>query len=452
MYSPSKCSTSPNDPAADGGINVAQSVTNGTGSTKLRVVDGIDSSKGSRAQRILVHGARQLLSLGRLDLAESLALKALAEDEGSADCHSVMANVLDQKGEWDGSLVHLRRAYELAPQAPQVRLNLALALLRLGNLAEGLPLYEARLDKPAWAGFATRESRTAMRGRLLQPGAAVAGQRIVVLAEQGLGDGIMFARFVPLLAKRGARVALACQPGLRPFFANIAGVETLLSPPDDQPLAKLNLRAFAFDAWAPLVSLWLWFGGTIENVKTNGAYWQAEGPRIAAWRDRFNQLGRAEAPKVGIVYQANPASVNHGQRSLAVRDLHPLLALEQIDFINLQHGKPGRELAAAFPQVIDPLRGEIPLDDYGAAIAATDLLISVDTMAAHLAGAMAHPVWITVPHSPHWAWGFDRPATSWYPSARLLRQNEPRHWLNTIQLVAAELRRRFLQDSGVSRG
>ena len=280
-----------------------------------------------------------------------------------------------------------------------------------------------------------------MRVRLLKPGAPVEGQRIVVLAEQGLGDGIMFARFVPLLAKRGARIALACQPALRPFFANIAGIETLLSPPADQPLAKLNLKALPFDAWVPLFSLWLWCGGTIENAQTNGAYWNAQSPRIAAWRERFNRLGRAQAPKIGIVYAANPASANQVQRSLTLRDLNPLLAIEHVDFVNLQHGKAGRELAATFPHVIDPLPDEIPLDDYGAAIAATDLLISVDTMAAHLAGAMAHPVWIMVPHSPQWTWGFHRPATAWYPSAGLFRQNVPRNWLNTIQLVAAELRK-----------
>ena len=93
-------------------------------STKLRIVDGSDTSGGSRTQQILADSARQLLALGRLDLAELLALKALAKNEGSADCHSVMANVLDEKGDWHDLSVHLRRARELAPQAPQVRLNL----------------------------------------------------------------------------------------------------------------------------------------------------------------------------------------------------------------------------------------------------------------------------------------------------------------------------------------
>ena len=113
--------------------------------------------------------ARYLLGVGSLEQAQLLAEQALAEDEDSADTHSLVASILDQRGEWQASLAHLRRAHELMPNGPQVRLNLAMALLRLGSYHEGLPLYEARLDKTAWSGFATLESRTALRHRLLGP-------------------------------------------------------------------------------------------------------------------------------------------------------------------------------------------------------------------------------------------------------------------------------------------
>jgi tetratricopeptide (TPR) repeat protein len=235
--------------------------------------------------------ARYLLGVGSLEQAQLLAERALAED----DTHSLAASILDQRGEWQASLAHLRRAHELMPDGPQVRLNLAMALLRLGSYYEGLPLYEARLDKTTWSGFATLESRTALRHRLLGPGETVEGRRILLLAEQGLGDSIMCARYIPLLANRGARIIVASNPTLAPFFARIPGIETLLSPPPDQPLAQINLTALPFDAWLPGLSLPHWFGTDLSNVPAHGPYWRVDASRIAAWRSRLAAAGRPSA-------------------------------------------------------------------------------------------------------------------------------------------------------------
>jgi ADP-heptose:LPS heptosyltransferase len=327
------------------------------------------------------------------------------------------------------------------PNAPQVRLNLALSLLRFGDYREGLALYEARLDKPTWSAFATAQSRAASGQLLLRPGDPVEGRRVLVLAEQGLGDAIMAARYVPLLAQRGARIVLACNPTLRPFFARVPGIDTLLSPPADQPLAQINLAALAFDAWVPLLSLPRWFGTEVTNIPAEVLYWTPDPARVAHWRERFASAGRPGAAKIGLVFAANPASANYAERSMQMGDLEPLLALEGVDFVNLQHGPLGREIAA--PGLIDPLTAEMPLDDYAAAIAATDLLFTVDTMAAHLAGAMGHPVWIAVPFSPQWTWGFARATTPWYPSARLFRQTERRNWTDTVEHITRELKERF---------
>ncbi|HML13952.1 MAG TPA: hypothetical protein VK456_11620 [Xanthobacteraceae bacterium] len=395
------------------------------------------------AEQILAQAARVLLALGRPDPADALARRALAENELSADTHSILASILDARGDWQASLTHLRRAHALLPNAPQVRLNLALALLRLGDYREGLALYEARLDKPTWSAFATAQSRAAASQLLLRPRDPVGGRRVLVLAEQGLGDAIMAARYVPLLAQRGARIALACNPTLRPFFARVPGIETLLSPPADQPLAQINLAALAFDVWVPLLSLPRWFGIDATNIPAEVPYWSPDAARVAYWRERFAADGRPGAAKIGLVFAANPASANHAERSMQVPDLGSLLALDGVDFVNLQHGAAGRELAAAALGVIDPLAAEVPLDEYAAALAATDLLITVDTMAAHCAGAMGHPVWIAVPFSPQWTWGFDRPATPWYPSARLFRQTKPRTWTEAIEEIASALKVRF---------
>jgi hypothetical protein len=394
------------------------------------------------ATPMLNEGARRLLALGRPDLADALAARALAEADGDADTHSVVAAVRDARGDWPGALAHLRRAHGLMPNAPQVRLNLAIALLRLGQYREGLTLYEARIDKPTWAAFATAQSRAASGQLLLRPGDRVDGRRVLVLAEQGLGDAIMAARFVPKLAQRGARVALACNPTLRPFFAQMAGIETLLSPPPDQPSAQINLAALAFDAWVPLLSLPHWFGTDAANIPGDGPYWTPDAARVAAWRNAFAAAGRPGAAKVGLVFQANPAAANHAERSMHVRELAPLLALD-VDFVNLQHGPAGRDLAAAAPGIIDPLPAAVPLDEFAAALAATDLLITVDTMAAHCAGAIGHPAWIAVPHSPSWVWGLERPTTPWYPSARIVRQTRPRDWTGVLDELAERLKQTF---------
>jgi ADP-heptose:LPS heptosyltransferase/Tfp pilus assembly protein PilF len=406
------------------------------------ITDALPSTPAaSTPHHILNEGARRLLALGRADLAEALVAQALAANEDNADTHSVAAAVGDAQGDWARSLAHLRRAHVLMPNAPQVRLNLAMALLRQGEYREGLALYEARVDKPTWTAFATAQSRAASGQLLLRPGDRVEGRRILVLAEQGMGDAIMAARFVPLLAQQGARVALACSPALRPFFARVAGIETLLSPPADQPEPKVNLAALAFDAWVPLLSLPRWFGTEAANIPGE-PYWTPDTTRVAFWRDAFGVAGRAGVAKVGLVFQANPAAANYAERSLQIEELRPLLALD-LDFVNLQHGPAGRALAAAAPGIIDPFPAEAPLDEFAAALAATDLLVTVDTMAAHLAGAMGHPVWIAVPYSAQWFWGLDRSTTPWYPSARIVRQTEPREWADAIDELASRLKQTF---------
>jgi len=401
------------------------------------------------------------------DPGAAVAKTLLAINTQSADAHSRLANILDGRDDWETSLTHLRRAHELAPAAPQVRLNLALALLRIGNYREGLPLYEARIDKPAWSGFATLASRTTTRQLMLQPGAAVQGKRIVLLAEQGLGDAIMFARYVPMLAQRGARIALACNPTLRAFFARIPGIEHVLSPPADQPLAQINLAALPFDAWLPLASLPHWFGTEPDSIPAAGGFWTPDPARVAAWRSKYNEMGRAGALKVGLVFDCNPAAVNHAARSMRAADLLPLLSLSpessghgegvrlssvptagtpspvlfrDIDFINLQHGAAGRELMTLAPGVLDPLQSELPLDDYGAALAATDLAITVDTMATHLAGAIGHPAFVAVPRSAQWFWGLTGETTPWYERLRLFRQQKAGDWSGVVAQMISSLR------------
>ena len=285
--------------------------------------------------------------------------------------------------------------------------------------------------------WAVRESITLHRDRLLKPGDPVDGRRIVVFTEQGLGDTIMFARYLPLLAARGALVTLACPPVLAPIMARMAGIETLLTPPADHPDGKLKLSAVAFDAFVPLMSLPHVFGTTEATIPAEIPYLRADPARVAEWRARYEAAGRPGHRRVGIVFQANPSARNAAQRSLGLGDVARIAQVEGIDLVNLQHGAPGRALAASVAGVIDATAEGLALDAYADAVAATDLLISVDTLAAHCAGAMGHPVRVALPTPADWRWGRDATTTAWYSSASLFRQAEGRGWDEVVAGLCA---------------
>jgi hypothetical protein len=230
------------------------------------------------------------------------------------------------------------------------------------------------------------------------------------------------------LAARGALVTLACPPALAPIMARVAGIETLLTPPAEHPDGKLNLSAVTFDAFAPLMSLPHVFGTTEATIPADGPYLRADPARVAEWRARYEASGRPGHRRVGIVFQANPSARNAAQRSLGLGDVARIARVAGIDLVNLQHGAPGRALGATVGGVIAATSEAMGLDSYAAAIAATDLLISVDTLAAHCAGAMGHPVRVTLPAPADWRWGRDATTTPWYASATLFRQGPDRGW------------------------
>ena len=305
------------------------------------------------AAEILAAAAKNLLDLGRLDLARHVGGLAVAENAQCANAHSVLGVVHDALAEWQDGFEHSRRAVELQPGSPQLEYNLALSTLRLDDYAKGFAWMEARIDKPDWTGFAIAPSRAAERHRLLHPGDPVDRRRILVIIEQGLGDCIMFARYLPLLAARGARITLACSPPLRPLFERVAGIEVLLAPPPEQPLAKINLSLAEFDEWVPLLSLPYYFRTEFASVPAEIPYLSADPVRIAVWRERYEATGRRGTPKVGFVFQANPQSGSSADRSLSIADLAPLLRIAEIDPVNLQGGAAGRQLAAEYPDIID---------------------------------------------------------------------------------------------------
>ena len=180
-------------------------------------------------------------------------------------------------------------------------------------------------------------------------------------------------------------------------------------------------------------------GTTQETIPADIPYLRVDPVRVAAWQKHYEAQGRTGRRRVGVVFQANLAGRSAPKKSMRIGDMVPLAAIEGIDLVNLQHGPEGRAFAAAVPAVIDATAEPMPLDEYAAAIAATDILISVDTMVAHGAGAMGRPVWVALPMAPGWHWGLGRAACPWYPSANLFRQTSDYGWEDVI----AELCRRM---------
>jgi hypothetical protein len=187
------------------------------------------------------------------------------------------------------------------------------------------------------------------------------------------------------------------------------------------------------------MSLPFHLGTEFVTVPAAIPYLALDALRTAAWRERYDAVGRPGVPKIGLVFQANPQRASASDRSLEPGDVLRLLRTTELDWVDLQAGAAGRRLAAEHPGIIDALDSEIPLDEFAAAMAATDLVLTVDTMAAHCAGALGHPVWIMVPYSPHWCWGVGRDRTPGYPTARLFRQTIRRDWADVLQRVTQTL-------------
>lgn len=300
--------------------------------------------------------------------------------------------------------------------------NRALALLTTGDYRRGFEDYEWR-----WRRTGTTAPKS--RGRRLWLGEfALAGKAILLHAEQGLGDTIQFARYAPLVAAAGAEVVLEVQPELKSVLARLDGVAAVLARGETAP---------PFDLHCPLGSLPLALKTELPSVPAPIPYLAADEGRLKKWAAQLDALPR---PRIAVAWAGNPAHDNDRNRSIALSTLTPLLAMP-FSFIGIQRELRGEEAAqlAAQPRLTHIGGALADFDDSAAVLALCDLLISVDTAPAHLAGAMGRPVWVLVPFAPDWRWTLDGEATPWYPTARIFRQPALGDWDAVIARVAAAL-------------
>jgi tetratricopeptide (TPR) repeat protein len=355
------------------------------------------------------------------------ALAALRHAVALAPEHALMranlAAVLLNIGESDEALAVSRRAVALAPDNPLVRFNHAHLLLLCGDLRNGFADYR-------WRRRCNFDSVQSFSGPEWQ-GESFAGRTLLLFTEQGLGDALQFVRYLPMVVAKGGAIVLQVQATLEPLLRHLPGITVVAR---GAPLPPLDLQL-------PLMDLPYVFATTLESIPARVPYLHADPGQVETWR---RDLGDSAALKVGIVWAGSATHKADRSRSLAADTLLPRLVMPGVQLYSLQKDPRPADapvLAGLGSDIIDlaPKLGDFA--DTAAAVAALDLVISVDTSVAHLAGAMGRPVWVLLPCAQDWRWLRDREDTPWYPSMRLFRQRAPRAWPDVIARVSVELAR-----------
>lgn len=337
------------------------------------------------------------------------------------EAHANLGGALFAQRRVEEAISCYRHAIALKPNLPEFHSDLANALLLLGNFSDGWQEYEWRLR--------LRET-TALRRNFREPlwdGSDLEGRTILLQAEQGFGDTIQFVRYARLVQERGGNVVIECQPELERLLHTIR---------DDLHVIAKGHGPPVFHVHVPLASLPRLFSTDLASIPNAIPYLHAN-PRILP--ERFS--ASSSPLKVGLVWAGSPSHQNDRNRSLNLQHLEPLARIPNIQFFSLQTGMRAIESKSSPPsmQLTDLTPEFKDFADTAAAIASLDLIITVDTAVAHLAGALGRPVWILLPFVPDWRWGLESEATPWYPTMRLFRQSVPGDWESLIARVVGEL-------------
>ncbi len=362
-----------------------------------------------------------LRTLGRLDEAEAALREALDAAPGDGEPHTSLGNVLRDGGRLDAAVAAFEAALKLEPNNITARYNRSLTLLTAGDLGAGFVEYEAA----RFAQYAADPARFSGKGRLpvSQPpwdGGDLSGRTLLLHTEQGAGDAIQFARYIPRVAGQGAgRVLLLCPPPLERLFASLPGIDALVTE-----LAG----DLAFDCHASLVSLPALFGTTLKTVPAELPYLR---PPTGA---PFTLDAPPGMLKVGLVWSGSVTYAYNPRRRCALDDLAPVLECPGAAFFSLQKGPLADELAGSpFAGRITDLAPRLgDFADTAAAIEALDLVIGTDTSVPHLADALGRPIYLLLSNPADWRWLHGRDDSPWYPTMRLFRQHEPGNWADVI--------------------
>lgn len=367
-----------------------------------------------------------LHDLARYEEALASFDQALKLKPDHAEAFNNRGNTLQDLNRPGEALESFERALQIRPDYAEAHWNEGLCRLLMGDFAGGWPKYEWRWQREPGSSSLRNFSQPLWLGK-----GKLEGKAILLHAEQGLGDTIQFCRYARQVAALGARVVLEVQPSLKTLLKDLEGVSVVLGRGERLP---------DFDSHCPLMSLPLAFQADMASI-TGSAYLHSDPKKFAEWQTR---LGNARQKKVGLVWSGSAGHPHDHSRSLALEDIRALVT-DRASYYCLQ--KEWR--AAESPSLVSASGIEVLGDalkdfsDTAAVVALMDLVITVDTSVAHLAGAMGKEVWILLPFSPDWRWLLERSDSPWYSSARLFRQPALGDWASVLMQVQAALELRF---------
>jgi len=384
------------------------------------------------AVRLRSDHANATLNLGstrqifnHVEEAEGLFRRALVLGADPARANSNLALALMEQGRPAEAERACRAALAIQPHSAEARANLALALLTMGQMEEGWRAYESRWEVEAMGGPAPALSQPRWTGQKLN------GETVLLYAEQGFGDTLQFCRYAPMVAAAGGRVILVVPKALRRVMATLDGIAEILTEEDD--------GLPAFDYHCPLLSLPFAFGTTLATIPAPVPYLGTN-----PWKWQYF-LANLPGMKVGVVWAgksraAQPHAVAiDKRRSMALADMAPLFRVPGCHFVSLQLGPPAAQMQA-LPGVLHDVSGQLSdWSDTAGLISGLDLVISVDTAVAHLAGALGKPVWMLNRFDSCWRWLRERDDTPWYPTMRQFRQTSRGDWAGVVERVARAL-------------
>ena len=361
--------------------------------------------------------------LGRYEEAVAAGERALQLDPFDALALHNLSVVNQRLLRLDAAIGYARRAVRMDPHSAKPHLGLAELLLLQGAMEEGFEEYEWRFRVPEAGPLLPQTDRPQWDGQPITDGT------LLLIADQGFGDVLQFVRYLPWAASRCADLVLACAPELHRLIRhNYSGIATF----------ECWNKCPPFAVYCPLSGLPRLHGTRPETIPAAIPYLLPEPAATKAWAERLRIMLPRNHRRVGIVWsgRAHPPG-----RSTSLAALAPLAAIEGVSLVSLQMGDAQAEVGDYF--------GDAPLlhlgheladfSDTAAVLANLDLLVTIDTAVAHLAGALGKPVWVMLPYSPDWRWLLDRADSPWYPTARLFRQPAPRRWEFVVAEVAAAL-------------